>query len=106
MDVPLYITPEEFKRRLSDELPACLTSVGHGGPDHRVEPFVVVGPAVAFFAIAVSGTRALVFFDDEDEFGYAELEPGGLIGQIGYFGDLSDAVRCLRRLERSDTSKP
>jgi hypothetical protein len=106
MDEPLYITPEEFKRRLSDELPALSDVDRAWWSDHRVEPFVVVGPGVAFFAIAVSGTRALVFFDDEDEFGYAELEPGGLIGQIGYFGDLSDAVRCLRRLERSDTSKP
>ena len=32
-------------------------------------------------------------------------EPGGLIGEIGYVGDLSDAVPCLRRLERSDTSE-
>ena len=92
MDGPLYITPEELKRKLSDELPALSDVDRAWWSDHRVEPFVVVGPGAAFFAVAVSGTRALVFYGDEDEFGYAELEPGGLIGEIGYFGDLSDAV--------------
>jgi hypothetical protein len=106
MDGPFYITLEELTRRLSDELPALSEIDRAWWSEHRVEPFVVESPGFAFFAVAVSGRRALVFFDDEDEFGYAELQPGGFIGEIGYFGDLSDAVPCLRRLEQSDTSEP
>ena len=84
----------------------CLTSIGHGGPTIVSSRSSQLVRASHSSPSRSAGPRALVFFDDEDEFGYAELEPGGLIGETAYFGDLSDAVRCLRSLERSDTNEP
>jgi hypothetical protein len=66
---------------------------------HEVEPFVVTSGDICCYAVAVSGVRALIFFDDEDEFGMAVLGHLSAFEGMCLYGDLVDAVRGLARLE-------
>jgi len=99
---PEFITLEELTEQLDSE-GADLTGEDRAWwMSHRVEPFVVTGYGQSHYAVAVSGGRALIFFDDEDEFGMGVLGPGGKFDEMGLSGDLVDAVRGLAAQDRRD----
>jgi hypothetical protein len=97
---PQYITREALEERLREE-----TALLGGGDlawwsEHRVEPFGVEGGGQTHYAVAVSGHHLLIFFDNEDEFGAGQLSEGACFGDGGLYGNLVDAVRGMRKLER------
>jgi hypothetical protein len=102
MSEPRYITRAELEDRLRGELAALTDDDRTWWAEHRVEPFIAAGWGHAFYAAAVSGSHALVFYDDEDEFGYAELGPGMAFEDGGLYGDLVDAVGGVRAMGRDD----
>jgi len=98
---PKYITLEELNHRIISEEPRL-------GPDdvlvwqkYRVQPFVVHYGESSYYAVARNRNKVLVFFDDEDEFGSADLKPDNTIDHPGLSGDLVDAVYGLS-LEKTE----
>jgi hypothetical protein len=104
MGEPEYITRERLEDRLHEEVEGLTGDDRAWWSEHRIAPLTVTGSGQTVFAVAVSGTRALIFFDDEDEFGSADLGPGATFVSGKLYGDLVDAVRGLRYLEQAGTS--
>jgi hypothetical protein len=104
MSDPRFITRKELDERIRQEI------LGLAGEDrawwsaHEVEPFVVTSGDICHYAVAVSSARALIFFDDEDEFGMAVLGDLFAIEGMCLYGDLVDAVRGLARLDSREAA--
>jgi hypothetical protein len=96
MNKPRFITREELDERLRKEELVLTGDDRAWWNQHRVEPFVVSDGDQVHFAVAVNGIHAVIFFDDEDEFGSATLGPSAAFEGMGLYGDLADAVRGLR----------
>ncbi len=105
MSKPEFITLEELTAQLRREGPELTGADRAWWSAHRAEPFIVTGGGRAHYAVAVSGGRALIFFDDEDEFGMAVVGPGAKIEWMGLYGELVDAVRSLAEQDRRDSWK-
>jgi hypothetical protein len=104
MSEPSFITREELEDRVRQEEQIMTGDDRAWWYEHRVDPFHVTFGDHTYYAVAVSISGALVFFDDEDEFGSAILRTGTELADIGLYGDLVDAVRGLR--DRIRTGKP
>ena len=95
---PQYVTHEELEERLREHVAVLKGKDLAWWSDHRVEPFEVTGRGRTHFAVAVSGPHALIFFEDEDEFGSAQLSVGASFVEGKLYGDLVYAVRGIREL--------
>jgi hypothetical protein len=102
MDQPAYIDAADLAERLAMEVKRLGPEDRAWWAAHRCEPFVLSYRARCHYAVARDGDRALVFFDDEDEFGSAAISPDGSGADGGLSGDLVDAVRWFRLYHRAE----
>lgn len=52
------------------------------------------------YLVAAEGEQAILFFDDEDEFGTARMAPVGAATRPELVGDLLNAVRAILTMGR------
>lgn len=104
MSEPSFITLEELEDRLRQEEQIMTGDDLAWWSEHRVDPFHVIVGDRTHYAVAASVSCTLIFFDDEDEFGSANLRTGAELADIALYGDLVDAVRILR--DQTRTGKP
>jgi hypothetical protein len=96
VDPPLYVERSELDRLLAQEEKQLGAAELEWWLANRVEPYVASSTSGTHFVVAVTGARAVVFFDDEDEFGCATLVEPARVEDCGLAGDLVDAIRvCL-----------
>lgn len=93
---PKYISAEALGRIL-DDAERCLASDQRAWwAAHRVEPVVALRDNQAHYVVAVFGTEAVVFFDDEDEFGRADFTTSShRLQNCGLVGDLADVIATI-----------
>lgn len=93
---PLYVTLEELCGLVTAQDESLPVPERAWFQKYRVSPFVVSADTDSHYAVARFNEKALVFFDDEDEFGFGTLDEQARVRDCGLCGDLIDAIRVLQ----------